>query len=106
MSTKVEQVLAEISKIEGLKAEAVQDILGQRKVLDEQLKMLGYEDGVRRRPQGGRRVIDPTKPCTVCNFITDPPHDSRKHRGQGDKKHAFTPKQLEELSMKRLPAAK
>lgn len=102
--TKAEQVLKQMADIESLRGEAIQEILGQRKVLDDQLKTLGFESGVGRRPQGGRRVIDPTKPCTICKFITDPPHDSRKHRGQGDKKRPFTPKELEEFHMTKVAA--
>jgi hypothetical protein len=103
--TKAEQVLKQIADIESLRGEAIQEILGQRKALDDQLKTLGYEDGLRKRPQGGRRTIDPTKPCTICKFITDPAHDSRKHRGQGDKKRPFTPKELEEHHMVKLAAS-
>ena len=30
--------------------------------------------GVKRAPIGG--------PCPVCSYLTDPPHDGRKHRSQ------------------------
>lgn len=38
-------------------------------------------------------------PCPVCNFKTEPPHDARTHRRQGDRKRPFTPKQLAELEL-------
>lgn len=39
------------------------------------------------------------KPCPVCGFATNPGHDARKHRAQGDKKRPFTSKQLKELGL-------
>jgi len=38
-------------------------------------------------------------PCPVCKFKTEPPHDARTHRRQGDHKRPFTPKQLAELEL-------
>lgn len=57
---------------------------------------------------GARRKAAATAPgkgirsgtlCPVCEFTTEPPHDARKHRAQGKRKRAFTPKQLEELGL-------
>ena len=53
----------------------------------------GSSDGKRAAPSGA---------CTICNFETDPPHDGRKHRSQGDDKRPFTSKELAALEMKRV----
>src|SRR5687767_5318195 len=41
-----------------------------------------------RATGGGRKGTRQVKdaPCPVCGFKTNPPHDSRAHRGQQDKK--------------------
>lgn len=46
---------------------------------------------------GARQVRD--APCPVCKFKTQPPHDARKHRGQGKRKRAFTSSQLNEMGL-------
>lgn len=46
----------------------------------------------------GTRTIS-AKPCPICEFETTPPHDARKHRAQGERKRAFTTRQLEELGL-------
>jgi hypothetical protein len=50
--------------------------------------------------KGTRRVND--APCPVCKFKTDPPHDARRHRGQGKRKKTFTPAELKELGLQKL----
>jgi hypothetical protein len=40
-------------------------------------------------------------PCPVCRFKTSPPHDARKHRGQGKRKRPFTAAQLKEFDLER-----
>ena len=52
---------------------------------------------------GTKRTADPNRPCTICKFVTDPPHDGRQHRNQ-DPKKPFTAKELGELSFKRREA--
>jgi hypothetical protein len=47
------------------------------------------------------RQLDPTKPCSVCKFATEPNHDARRHRSQGEKKKPFTEKELAELGYKK-----
>jgi len=37
-----------------------------------------------------------------ANFATNPPHDSRKHRRQGEEKRPFTQEELEELGLERV----
>lgn len=38
------------------------------------------------------------KPCPICNFLTEPPHDARKHRSQAEKK-PFTAEECAALGM-------
>lgn len=40
--------------------------------------------------------------CPTCDFATNPPHDSRKHKRQGEKKRPFTQEELEELGLERV----
>lgn len=53
----------------------------------------------RRGRKGMRQVKDAA--CPVCKFKTAPPHDARKHRGQGKRKKAFTVSELQELGLKK-----
>ena len=59
----------------------------------------------RRMKKAGKREdgrTDPTRQhCPICNFLTDPPHDGRKHRTQGDDKRPFTDAELRELNLLR-----
>lgn len=100
--TKVEQALKAMENIDTLRKEAVDELLTQRNEIDKQLRTLGHGEGKVIR---ARRVVDPNTPCPICNFVTAPAHDARKHRGQGDKKKPFTPKELEELKMSKVAKA-
>lgn len=43
------------------------------------------------------------KPCQLCKFLTDPPHDRRKHRFHPKaKKRAFNAAELTELALKKV----
>jgi hypothetical protein len=56
----------------------------------------------KKKGKGGKGITrhrDPNKPCDICGFATDPGHDARKHRGQGDSKKAFSAKELEALGL-------
>jgi hypothetical protein len=54
-----------------------------------------------KRSGAGKGAIQDA-PCPICGFKTEPPHDARKHRGQGKRKRAFTAKQLQELGLKKV----
>jgi single-stranded DNA-specific DHH superfamily exonuclease len=61
-------------------------------------------DGASPKKKGSRAgagTVDPAKPCSVCNFLTTPNHDARKHRSQGESKKAFTAKELEAFGLKK-----
>ena len=92
--------------LDGAKAEALKK--AEEAVAD--LKELGFNyhlvegDGAgpkKRATRQGAGAVDPDKPCSVCNFVTVPNHDARKHRAQGDAKKAFTAKELEAFGLKK-----
>src|ERR1035438_964861 len=49
-----------------------------------------------------QRQKDPNTPCSLCKYVTEPPHDARAHRSQEPKK-PFTNKELEERGFKKRP---
>lgn len=49
----------------------------------------------------GTRSVNAERPCPICGFKTNPPHDARAHRAQGDKKRAFTADELSAKGMKK-----
>jgi hypothetical protein len=58
------------------------------------------------RPTTSRGAHQPKNaPCPVCQFATTPPHDARKHRGQGKRKKPFTPAELKEFGLYKGPTA-
>jgi hypothetical protein len=60
-------------------------------------KLIENKGSKRPASNGARRVKD--APCPICKFKTAPPHDARKHRGQGKRKMPFTPAELKALSL-------
>lgn len=48
-----------------------------------------------------QRQRNPNRPCPVCKFVTDPPHDARAHRSQGKTKKPFAAAELKELGYSR-----
>jgi len=40
--------------------------------------------------------------CPVCKFKTSPPHDARRHRGQGKRKRQFTAGELREFGLEKV----
>ncbi len=106
--------LARIRKLEEersrLLEDAKEEALGRARAAIAELRELGFEYQLARAAKGGRggrsaangRGAVREAPCPICGFQTQPPHDARKHRGQGDRKRAFTPKQLEEMGLERV----
>lgn len=90
---------------------AKKEALARANEVIAELRELGFnyrlvEDAAAKRPSTRRSATNGTgkgipsgAPCPVCKFKTEPPHDARKHRAQGDRKRAFTAKQLEELGL-------
>lgn len=54
-----------------------------------------------RGSRAGTRQVNADRPCPICGFKTDPPHDARRHRGQIEK-HPFTDEELEANHMKKV----
>lgn len=52
----------------------------------------------------GRRRVNTERPCPICEFRTEPPHDARSHRGQVDKR-PFTDDELEANHLARVATA-
>lgn len=70
------------------------------------LKELGFEyslvlkEAEKRNSRSSRKPA--AKPCPICNFETDPPHDRRHHRTQLVKK-PFTDEELAERGWVKVP---
>lgn len=99
-----------LSKIKKLQAEmeeyskeAVAEALEQAEDAISTLASLGQRYRlVRVSGRGkGMRQTNPDRPCPVCQFKTEPPHDARQHRGQGKNKRAFTAAQLTEMGLRK-----
>jgi hypothetical protein len=118
MSTILEKLKKLEAEAKELRATAKKEALAAVKGAIAALNSLGYSYGLIEHPiaakdgpfpmrgvkgkskkSGIKRHRDPNKPCDVCGFATDPGHDARKHRGQGDNKKAFTAKELEGLGL-------
>lgn len=72
---------------------------------DYRLVSAGSTRGAPSKAAGGtssRPGVPPGAPCPICEFATNPPHDRRRHRAQGDRKRAFTDKQLEQLGLAKI----
>lgn len=86
--------------LDGAKAEA----LGKAEAAIADLKAIGFDyqlvlagTATKKASKSGiTRQRDPNKPCDICGFATDPGHDGRVHRAQGEKKKPFTDKELKE----------
>jgi hypothetical protein len=64
----------------------------------------GGGTGRRATSEGGRkgtRQVNPNRPCPICGFRTEPPHDARRHRGQ-DPKRPFSEEELQANHMRRV----
>lgn len=91
--------------MEGAKEEALS--VAQKAI--EGLNALGFnyrlsEGGTRRSSGGerkGTRQVNAERPCPICGFRTEPPHDARRHRSQ-DPKRPFTDEELEANHMRRV----
>lgn len=49
----------------------------------------------------GTRQVNAERPCPICQFRTEPPHDARKHRSQAPKR-PFTAEELEANHLRRI----
>lgn len=87
-----------------LSTKAKDEALAQATQAVEILDALGLpyrlvdESAARHTKQRKKRTLD----CKVCDYTTDPPHNARKHKGQGEDKQPFTEEELAELGLKRV----
>jgi hypothetical protein len=104
-------VLEQLKKLDEQRARLVTDAkmeaLTKAENAISELSGLGFsyqlvEGNVKKSKTGITRKRDPNAVCTICGFATSPKnHDGRMHRNQGDKKRAFTAKELDELGLKK-----
>lgn len=90
-----------------LMADAKAEALAKAEAAVADLNAIGFSyrlvegDGAPKAKRQQRQK-DPNEPCKTCNFVTAPPHDSRRHRAQGEAKKPFTVKELEALGLKKV----
>src|ERR1017187_7524033 len=101
-------VLEQLKKLDEQRAKLLDGAKAEEAIAE--LNELGFSyrlvegDGAgpkKRGTRAGAGAVDPTKPCSVCNFVTVPNHDARKHRAQGEAKKAFSAKELETFGLKK-----
>ena len=109
-------VIDQIRKLDEQKAKLLQDAkkeaLGRAEAAIADLNSLGFNyrlvegstssrgspaEGSRK----GTRQVNAERPCPICNFRTEPPHDARRHRGQHEKR-PFTAEELKGLGLRRV----
>lgn len=95
VTTKIEQNKTDVKK------KLLAQFMGQLSSLDLTLDDLGLGQGG-KSGAGNRKRAPHAGPCPVCKFATEPSHDGRKHRSQGDNKKPFTKAELDELSLTRV----
>lgn len=98
---RIRQLDQEKARIMG---EAKSEAMRKAQVALDELNALGFnyrlsEGGAGRRSAAegsrrGTRQVNPDRACPVCGFRTEPPHDARAHRTQGNNKRAFTADEL------------
>lgn len=108
---KTMTVLEQIKKLDEQRANllnsAKDEAMKKAEAAIGDLNSLGFSyrlvegDAPKTRKAAVIRQLDPDKPCQTCGFKTIPPHDSRKHRAQGEGKKAFTAKELEAFGLKK-----
>jgi hypothetical protein len=108
MATALEQLKKIDAERSALLAGAKEEALGRLKAVVEELNQMGFSYSI--VADGGKkaaRVAGPKstkgaiteKECPICGFQTHPAHDARKHRSQGERKRAFSEKQLHEAGL-------
>jgi hypothetical protein len=92
--------LDQIKKLDDRRKRLLDEAKGEAlKVVNEainDLNALGFhyrlvDKASMRRAEGRKRTEGP---CPICGFGTNPPHDGRKHRSQGDDKKPFSAQEL------------
>jgi hypothetical protein len=102
IAAKRDKLMASVEAEYKAKIEAIIDeansTLGKSWALVEGDRLAGS-----RKPKSAgtsnRGVMAADKECPICKFRTNPPHDARKHRTQGDNKKPFTAEELTAMGM-------
>jgi single-stranded DNA-specific DHH superfamily exonuclease len=87
---------------------AKQEAMKKAQAAVDELNSLGFNFELKERKSrngssrsGTRAVKD--KPCPICRFKTDPPHDRRRHsKHKSAKNRAFTNEELQEMGLRRV----
>lgn len=103
LKNPAETVLDLRKKYEDQLPAAIEDALRRAKKAVQELNELGvpYKLVKLNSSRELRGTVSETR-CPVCKFKTDPPHDSRSHRFQGENKKPFTKRELEERAMRKV----
>jgi hypothetical protein len=99
-NTALEQIKKLDDQKNKLRDQAKHEGLSRAMEAIEEVNALGYNYSISERASGGRRGGVRQKkdaPCPICKFKTNPAHDGRRHRSQGNKKTAFTNSELAAL---------
>ena len=104
--TKIAQVKQLQEEIARLTVQAKDEALSQAHQAIDSLNALGFayrlaEDGKAGGMPAKKRKASRVE-CNVCGFTTDPPHDARKHKLQGDDKQPFSDEELVQLGLCRI----
>jgi hypothetical protein len=89
--------------------EAKKEALARAKQAITDLHALGFRYSLTqvsagKKPTGRKGLggIPTEKPCPICGFRTNPPHDARKHRFSKAKKRPFNAKELADLGLRKV----
>jgi hypothetical protein len=89
--------------------DAKKEALARAQQAVSDLNALGFsysltQVSVGRKPAGRKGLggIPIEKPCRICGFRTNPPHDARRHRFSKAKKRAFNAKELANLGLRKV----
>lgn len=86
-----------------LKTRAHDEVLTRIRADIATLEGMGFQyQLVARTQRATKRMSDPSRPCPVCKFVTEPHHDARSHRAQGKSKKAFTNSELSTMGLRKI----
>lgn len=92
--TGAEDIFAQLDKLEELKQKAINELLEQRRGIDEKLSKLGYQEQPATKKRAASTKDASERFCNICQVSG---HDARAHRSQGDNKRPFTAEELAAL---------
>jgi len=98
-NTALEQIKKLDDQKNKLRDQAKMEGLTRAEEAIEEVNALGYNYSISERAPAGRGARGGVRqkkdlPCPICKFKTNPAHDGRRHRSQGNKKMPFTNNEL------------